>query len=124
MSRRLIIEQPIKIEKGWGYELHIHNADGYCSKILHFDKGAAFSLHMHIEKHETWYVARGSFELRGVDPDTTEAYSLELKQGDVVSINRGILHQLVAHEDSDIFEASTPDKPEDSYRIKKGDSQS
>ena len=122
--RKITINKPIKVEKGWGYELHIHNDDGYCGKVLHFNKNAQFSMHYHVEKRETWYVSKGKLELRQINPDTCEVTSELLQVGDVVEVYVGIPHQLFALEESDIFEVSTIDKKEDSYRVWKGDSQS
>ena len=122
-ERKLLIKHPDIVEKGWGYELHIHNADGYCGKVLHFNKNAEFSMHYHVEKRETWYVAKGELQLTTIDPDTTEPLECVLKVGSVIEVYRGIAHQLFAIEESDIFEVSTEDKPEDSYRVWKGDSQ-
>jgi len=123
-ERKLFITLPQRVEKGWGYELHIHNGDGYCGKILHFDQGKEFSMHFHLEKRETWYVAKGKLALVSIDPDTAEPIDWTLHQGDVIEVYRGIPHKLIAVEESEIFEVSTPDKKEDSYRIWKGDSQS
>ena len=36
------VEEYIKHEKAWGYELWIHNEEDYCAKILHFNKDAKF----------------------------------------------------------------------------------
>ena len=45
-------------------------------------------------------------------------------EGDCITIERGMPHQLIALEDgSEIFEVSTQHFDEDSYRIRKGDSQ-
>ena len=122
-ERKLLIKYPLKVDKGWGYELHLHNGDGYCGKILHFNKDAKFSMHYHVEKRETWFVARGKLRLISIDPDTSEQLYCDLEEGHVVEVYRGIPHQLHAIEESDIFEVSTIDKPEDSYRVWKGDSQ-
>ena len=122
--RTLDIIKPERIEKGWGYELIIHNKiNEYCGKILHFNKGGAFSMHYHIEKKETFYVSKGRFMLSYINPDTTELIEKILNVGDVIEIHRGITHQLHALEESEIFEVSTYDRTEDSYRIFKGDSQ-
>ena len=115
--------KPHKVEKGWGYELHIHNANGYCSKILHIDEGKKFSMHFHIEKHETWYVASGELGLQYIDTKTADIGYMVLRAGDAIVVERGQPHQLLALKNTDIFEASTPDSPEDSYRVGKGDSQ-
>lgn len=117
------IKTPVRVDKGWGYELHIHNDDGYCSKILHFNKDAMFSMHFHMMKHETWYVASGKFVLKTINTDNAETVVSNLVQGDVVVVPMGLPHQLWALEEGDIFEASTPDHVIDSYRVQKGDSQ-
>ena len=109
--------------KGWGYELHIENNHDYCAKLLVFEKGKKFSMHYHINKYETWYIQKGKLIFKWVDPDTADIINEELKSGDVVTIYQGIAHQLEAIEDSIIFESSTHDETEDSYRVFKGDSQ-
>ena len=116
-------KKPSKRVKGWGYELHLHNADGYCGKILHIDSGKQFSMHFHMIKHETWYVAKGRLALKVIDPKNADISMIPLFEGDVFVVPQGLPHQLQAYEDSDIFEVSTPDDPTDSYRVMKGDSQ-
>jgi hypothetical protein len=49
------------------------------------------------------------------------AKSKILESGDVFHVNRLMKHQLIALEDSEIFEFSTTHYDEDSYRIMKGD---
>ena len=122
-ERNLLVTLPKVVNKGWGYELHLHNEDGYCGKVLHFNEGAEMSMHYHVEKRETWYVAKGKLILKTINPDTADELSCIVKEGQVIEVYRGVAHQLEALEDSDIFEVSTPDKPEDSYRIWTGDSQ-
>ena len=122
--RKLEIIKPERIEKGWGYELIIHNEiNEYCGKILHFNSGGAFSMHYHLDKKESFYVSKGRFRLTFINPDTTELVEKILNVDDVIEIHRGIAHQLHALEESEIFEVSTYDKKDDSYRIFKGDSQ-
>ena len=111
------------ITKGWGYEVHIENNQDYCAKLLVFTKGKKFSMHYHVEKYETWYVQKGKLKFTWMDPDNADRIVDELNEGDVVTIYQGIAHQLEALEDSIIFETSTHDKANDSYRVEKGDSQ-
>ena len=118
-----MIIEPKKVTKGWGYELHIHNDNGYCSKILHFNKGGMFSMHFHVNKHETWYVASGKFRLNTIDTENAVKEDFLLNVGDVFILPQGKPHQLFALEEGEIFEASTPDDANDNYRIEKGDSQ-
>lgn len=112
-----------KVKKGWGYELHIVNNDKYCGKILHFDIAGQMSMHYHLNKYETWYVLSGTFQLIGIYPETAEVYTQTIYEGDVIYIDRGVIHHLHSINGGEIFEISTPDDVDDNYRIKKGDSQ-
>jgi mannose-6-phosphate isomerase-like protein (cupin superfamily) len=118
-----IISKPEVRIKGWGFESIIHDGDDYCGKVLNFNPDRKFSMHYHVKKRETWYVAKGSFTLIMINPDTAEKVQVDLVVGDVVEVHRGISHQLIAKEQSAIFEVSTPDDIQDSYRVEKGDSQ-
>lgn len=109
--------------KSWGYELWIHNDEDYCAKILHFDEGGKFSMHLHVIKDETWYVQKGKFKLISIDIDTADRYEIILNVGDIIEVEKGYPHQLICIEEGDIFETSTQHFEDDSYRIEKGDSQ-
>ena len=115
-------KEPFEIvEKGWGKEIIFVNNPEYCGKILVFNAGKKFSMHYHVLKKETWYVAKGRFILIWIETKTGTAYSEYLEKGDVITNERGAPHQLYALEDSEIFEVSTRHYDEDSFRIKKGD---
>ena len=118
----MIIEPKI-VQKGWGEEVWIHNDKEYCGKILRFFKaGSKFSLHYHIIKKESWYVGRGSFEYISLDTEKGIEHTEIINEGTCLTIERGKPHQLIALEDmSEIFEVSTEDFDEDSYRIRIGD---
>jgi len=108
--------------KGWGYELWIANSPEYCGKLLVFNKDKKFSMHYHMIKSESWYVAKGEFQYRWINTETTEVNTNYLKEGDVVDLERGQPHQLTAlTEGATIFEISTQHFNYDSYRIIKGD---
>ena len=47
-------EQAEIVKKGWGSEIIFANNEKYCGKVLHFKKGAKFSMHFHKEKEETY----------------------------------------------------------------------
>jgi mannose-6-phosphate isomerase-like protein (cupin superfamily) len=121
--KTLEVHSTKKVKKGWGYELHIVNNDKYCGKILHFDTGCKMSTHYHLNKHETWYILNGVFQLSGINPQTAEKYNLTIKEGDIVWIDYGVVHSVYAINGGEIFEISTPDNIEDNYRVEKGDSQ-
>lgn len=108
------------VKKGWGKEIIFANNKEYCGKILCFEKGKKFSMHYHLRKKETWYVAKGRFILNWIQTDIGKSHSEFLEVGDVITNERGEPHQLVALEDSEVFEVSTEHYDEDSFRIYKG----
>ena len=111
-------------EKAWGYELWIVNDEEYCGKLLVFEKGKKFSMHYHLIKKESWYVAEGEFEYGWINTETASHESTVLRQGDVVDLERGQPHQLRAlTQGATIFEVSTKHFEEDSYRVLPGSSQ-
>ena len=116
------IEEKI-VSKGWGYEVILHNKGDYCAKLLRFHKGGKVSSHYHLLKTETWYVSKGTFELIYYNTDTAERLTRIIPRGTIIEVEKGSPHQLIALEDSEIFEASTMHYDYDSYRIEKGDSQ-
>lgn len=111
-------------EKAWGVELWIANHELYCGKLLIFEIGKKFSMHYHLIKEESWYVAEGEFEYSWIDTEKAEIKSTIISQGDVVDLEIGQPHQLKAlTQAATIFEVSTKHYEEDSYRVLKGDSQ-
>jgi quercetin dioxygenase-like cupin family protein len=110
------------VPKGWGGEKIICNTDEYCGKVLCFIKGKKCSYHYHIQKDETFYVQSGKILLKYGDMDNIEeSKEIILKKGDKYHIYRGLRHQMIALEDTELFEFSTTDFSEDSIRVIKGD---
>lgn len=116
-------EETRKVQKGWGYELVLVNSPLYCGKILHFNQGAKFSMHFHMQKTETWYVQSGKFLFRWIDTKNADQRETMLATGSCVTISPSDPHQLICLEAGDIYEFSTEHHDADSYRIQKGDSQ-
>jgi mannose-6-phosphate isomerase-like protein (cupin superfamily) len=114
---------PQIVPKGWGHEVIFVNNDKYCGKILHFKEGARFSMHYHLKKMETWYVASGKFLFKYIDTRNADIKEMELNIGDSVTNQLGEPHQIICVESGDIFEVSTTHYDSDSYRVMKGDSQ-
>jgi quercetin dioxygenase-like cupin family protein len=56
-------------KKAWGHELWIANHEAYCGKLLVFEKDKKFSMHYHLIKEESWYVAEGEFEYSWIDTE-------------------------------------------------------
>lgn len=110
------------VPKGWGFEKWIVNNEKYCGKVLFFVKGKKCSYHYHEIKDETFYVQSGSIILRySQSDDINKATHIVLKKGDAFHIPVGMIHQMEAIEDTELFEFSTQHFDEDSYRVVKGD---
>ena len=110
------------VPKGWGYEKWIVNTEEYCGKLLHIVKGKKCSWHYHKLKDETFYLQRGQLLVRYSDDDDFEnSKTLIMMEGDKFHVYRGLRHQMLALQDSDLFEFSTQHFDSDSNRIIKGD---
>ena len=110
------------VPKGWGYEKWICNTEEYCGKLLHIIKGKRCSWHYHVLKDETFYLQEGKLLVKySDDDDFVKAKELIMERGDKFHVYRGLRHQMLALEDSDLFEFSTEHFDSDSNRIMKGD---
>jgi len=130
------------VPKGWGFEKWIVNTNKYCGKLLYFAKGHKCSLHYHSIKDETFYIQSGkivlwySDELNTINKimeseneverlsklyDGTILNRIVLKKGDNFYVPPGRVHQMMAAEDTELFEFSTQHFDTDSHRIIKGD---
>ncbi|MBM3417330.1 MAG: cupin domain-containing protein [Bacteroidetes bacterium] len=107
------------VPKQWGYEKIIVNNEksNYCGKILHFVKGARFSMHFHDSKTETFLVSIGKLKVWLIDTRDASIHETELNQGDILQINRLLPHEVMALEESEIIEFSTFHRDSDSYRV-------
>jgi len=108
------------VPKGWGFEKWIVNNSEYCGKLLYFVKGKKCSWHYHILKDETFYVQSGKILLKYSESDSP-FFEKILRPGDIFHVYRGLRHQMIALEDTELFEFSTQHFDEDSYRVIKGD---
>lgn len=137
------------VSKGWGYEKIIVNGPLYCGKILRFVKDRKCSLHYHMKKTETFHLLSGKLKvlwcndsermelIKKTGWDEVKQYKHSehyredaimelckeeiLEPGDTFHLEPGLVHMMVALEDSDLLEISTQDFKDDSYRIIKGD---
>jgi len=110
------------VSKGWGFEKWIVNCEEYCGKLLYFVKGKRCSWHYHKLKDEVFYVQSGRLLVKFSDEDNLNlSNEVILTKGDNFHVRRGLRHQMVALEDTELFEFSTQHFDEDSYRILKGD---
>ena len=100
--------RPEHVAKPWGHETIWARTDRYVGKILHVRAGQALSLQYHRRKDETIRILSGTLRLevgREGEPSTT----VELGPGDGWHITPGLRHRMVAVEDTDVLEVSTPE---------------
>lgn len=110
------------VPKGWGFEKWIVNTEEYCGKLLYFAKGKKCSWHYHELKDETFYIQSGKIILKYNDSDDIESSKeIVLERGDKYHIHRGLRHQMLALEDTELFEFSTQHFDSDSIRVINGD---
>ena len=125
MTRGLVMDTslPMKfVPKGWGFEKWIVNNKEYCGKLLYFVKGKRCSWHYHELKDEVFYIQSGKVLVKYSDGDDIEnAKELILEKGDNFHVYRGLRHQMIALQDTELFEFSTQHFDSDSHRIQKGD---
>jgi mannose-6-phosphate isomerase-like protein (cupin superfamily) len=115
--------QPVHIEpKGWGREVWIANNNLYCGKILEIDKGKRCSLHYHKLKTESFFLRRGLLKIRvKTSPESEVIEEFELKAGECMDVPPGLVHQMEALEDAELYEFSTQHFETDSHRLVRGD---
>lgn len=112
-----------EVEKGWGSETIFATNDLYCGKLLNFNAGAKFSMHLHKEKDETWYALSGKYIIKIIDTVDASTKEFTLSPGETWRNEPMLPHQITCVEAGTIIEVSTPDSVEDNYRVMPGDSQ-
>jgi mannose-6-phosphate isomerase-like protein (cupin superfamily) len=108
---------PQIVNKVWGHEVLLFNTKELCGKLLCFNKGASFSLHMHKDKYEFFRVNFGKLRVEGINTEDASRYYIDLEAGDILEVQRGAFHKITALEKSEITEFSTEHRDSDSYRI-------
>ena len=127
MNEELAVEEKVKlfmkyVPKGWGWERWIVNCEEYCGKLLFFEKDKKCSWHYHKLKDEVFYLQSGLMIVRYSEFDDIDtANQLVLSPGENFHVYRGLRHQMLAIQDSELFEFSTQHFDSDSHRILKGD---
>jgi mannose-6-phosphate isomerase-like protein (cupin superfamily) len=94
----------------------------YCGKILEIKKGKRCSLHFHKLKTESFYLHSGKLQVKIKEsPEASESEEFILNAGECMDIPPGLVHQMLALEDAQLFEFSTQHFNSDSHRIEQGD---
>jgi mannose-6-phosphate isomerase-like protein (cupin superfamily) len=96
------------VDKPWGHELIWAHTDRYVGKILHVRKGESLSLQYHRQKDETVMVLSGRLLFEHF-AEGEEPRRVELAAREPFHITPGLRHRMIALEDTDIVEVSTPE---------------
>ena len=103
------------VDKPWGHELIWARTDRYVGKILHVRGGEALSLQYHRAKDETIMVLTGRLRLEFYAEGEAPRW-IVLDPRRPFRVTPGLRHRMVAIEDTDVLEVSTPEL-EDVVRI-------
>ena len=97
-----------RVDKPWGHELIWAVTDRYVGKVLHINRGHRLSLQYHEQKLETFllYSGRMALVFEGENGALTETV---LEAGAVQHVPAGRKHRMIALEDCEVFEVSTPE---------------
>ena len=115
-----VLAKAKKVDKDWGYEIWMANneKENYCGKILYIKFGHSTSMHLHKNKHETFYILEGSLDIEIICTVTTEKYTKTVNEGEVFVLDRLIPHRLIpSGGDVKFVEISTFHEDSDSYRL-------
>lgn len=107
-----------RVDKPWGYELIWAKTKDYVGKILHINKGHKLSLQYHRQKEETIFLSSGKMTFV-FENEKGEIQEVTLNAGEAHHIPVGRKHRMIAVEDCDVFEVSTP-QLDDVVRLEDG----
>lgn len=96
-----------KVNKPWGYELIWAHTDKYAGKILHIKRGGMLSYQYHELKDETIYLYSGQMEV--IIEDGKKRKKIILNQGEGMRIPPLTKHRMVALQECEVLEVSTPE---------------
>lgn len=95
------------VKKPWGYEIIWAHTERYVGKVLHINKGESLSYQFHRVKDETIRLLAGVLEM-DIEMNGKQD-KLRLAPGECLHIVPGMKHRMIAVEDCDVLEVSTPE---------------
>ena len=96
------------VKKPWGWENRFAVTDRYLGKVIHVNRGEMLSLQYHRQKDETILIVQGVMDLQ-LEDDAGMVRTHRLRPGDSRRIVPGRKHRMVAVEECEFFEVSTPE---------------
>lgn len=101
------MSQPKIVPKPWGHEVIFAITKDYVGKVLVIRAGHQLSLQFHKVKEETIYLQSGVMRFQ-IENDKGEMEEHTLEKGGVFHILPNRKHRMIAVEDCEVFEVSTP----------------
>jgi hypothetical protein len=107
-----------RIPKIWGREIILHDGT-YCCKLLQYDGVRTSSRHYHENKHETFVVVKGLFEIEWYHlDDESNRGEGKLGPGAALVLQPRTVHRVKCLSPSGlIVEASSKEDPDDCVRL-------
>jgi mannose-6-phosphate isomerase len=96
------------VNKPWGWENRFAVTNKYLGKVIHVNAGEMLSLQYHRQKDETLLLVKGVMDLQ-LEDDTGALSTRRLTPGLSQRIVPGRKHRMIAVEDCEFFEVSTPE---------------
>jgi mannose-6-phosphate isomerase-like protein (cupin superfamily) len=100
--------EDVRVDKPWGFELRFAITERYLGKVIHVNKGEALSLQYHEAKDETLLMTKGTMDLELSDSDG-DMKTHRLAPGDCIRIVPGRKHRMLAVDDCEFLEVSSPE---------------
>ena len=103
-----MVEDRTLVKKPWGWENRFAITDRYLGKVIHIDRGEMLSLQYHNQKDETILITRGVMHLE-LEEDSGSMRTHRLTPGMSRRIRPGRRHRMIAIEECEFFEVSSPE---------------
>ncbi len=97
-----------RVAKPWGHELRFAITERYLGKVIRVRAGELLSLQYHRQKDETILVTQGRMDLQ-LEGDDGTLHTIRMEPGMSIRIRPGRKHRMVAVEDCEFFEVSSPE---------------
>ena len=97
-----------RVDKPWGWELRFAITDRYLGKVIHVDRGEMLSLQYHRQKDETLLLVKGVMDLQ-LEDDRGRLQTHRMTPGMARRILPGRKHRMIAVDDCEFFEVSSPE---------------
>jgi mannose-6-phosphate isomerase-like protein (cupin superfamily) len=101
-------EEGTLVKKPWGWENRFAITERYLGKVIHIDRGEMLSLQYHNQKDETILITRGIMDLE-LEEDSGKMRTQRLTPGMSRRIRPGRRHRMIAVEECEFFEVSSPE---------------